>query len=105
MNIRGINNKHESYGSCFHGAWSLVRHNRHLKDYYKNNDEGQPCGQVVKVPCTLLRQPRFVGSEPGADLLHSSAMLWRRPTYKIEEDWHRCQHRANLPQAKKEEDW
>ena len=26
---------------------------------------------------------------PGADLLHSSAMLWRHPTYKIEEDWHR----------------
>ena len=27
---------------------------------------------------------------PGVDLLHSSAMLWRHPTYKIEENWHRC---------------
>ena len=27
----------------------------------------------------------------GMDLLHSSAMLWWRPTYnKIKEDWHRC---------------
>ena len=24
------------------------------------------------------------------DLLHSSAMLWRHPTYEVEEDWHRC---------------
>ena len=27
---------------------------------------------------------------PAADLLHSSARLWRHPTYKAEEDWHRC---------------
>ena len=26
----------------------------------------------------------------GMDLHHSSAMLWWLPTYKIEEDWHRC---------------
>ena len=27
----------------------------------------------------------------GMDLHHSLvAMLWQRPTYKIEEDWHRC---------------
>ena len=38
---------------------------------------------------------------PGADLLHSLAMLWRSPTYKIEEDWHRCQLRASLPQAQR----
>ena len=25
----------------------------------------------------------------GADLLHSSAMLWRHPIYKVEVDWHR----------------
>ena len=42
---------------------------------------------------------------PGVDLLHSSAMLWRRPTHKEEEDWHRRQLRANLPQAKKEDVW
>ena len=28
---------------------------------------------------------------PGMDLRHlSSAMLWQHPTYKLEEDWHRC---------------
>ena len=44
-------------------------------------------GSQVRIPCT--------------DLLHSSAMLQRHLTYKIEEDWHRCQLRANLPQAKR----
>ena len=38
---------------------------------------------------------------PGMELLHSSAMLWQHPTYKIEEDWHMCYLRGNLPQAKK----
>ena len=39
---------------------------------------------------------------PGMTLHHSSvAMLWRRPSYKIQEDWHRCQLRANLPQQNK----
>ena len=27
---------------------------------------------------------------PGVDQLHLSAMLWRHPTYEIEEDWHIC---------------
>ena len=27
---------------------------------------------------------------PGANLYHSSAMLWWQPTYKGEKDWHRC---------------
>ena len=26
----------------------------------------------------------------GVDLRHLSPMLWRRPTYKIEEDWREC---------------
>ena len=34
---------------------------------------------------------------PGMDLLQSSAMLWSHPTFKVEEDWHRCQLRMNLP--------
>ena len=29
------------------------------------------------------------------------AMLWRHPTYKVEEDWHRCELRANLPHQNK----
>ena len=36
---------------------------------------------------------------PGMDLHHWSAMLWRHPIYKTEEDWHRCRLRAN-PQKK-----
>ena len=38
--------------------------------------------------------------------LHTAheAMLWRRPSYKVEEDWHRCSLSNNLPQWK-EEDW
>ena len=27
---------------------------------------------------------------PGTDLHHSTAMLWQQPTYKVEEDRHRC---------------
>ena len=26
----------------------------------------------------------------GEDLLHLSAILCKHPTYKVEEDWHRC---------------
>ena len=38
---------------------------------------------------------------PGMDLHHwSVAKLWWQPTYKIEEDWHRCWLRANLSQQK-----
>ena len=28
-------------------------------------------------------------------------MLWRHPTYKIEEDWHRCWFTTNLPHQKR----
>ena len=37
----------------------------------------------------------------GVDLINLSAMLWRYPTYKVEEDWHRCYVRVNLPHQKK----
>ena len=38
----------------------------------------------------------------GVDILHSLAtMQWQGPTYKIEEYWHRCYLRGNLPQAKR----
>ena len=39
---------------------------------------------------------------PGADL-HTTgqAMLWQGPAYRIEEDWHRCWLRVNLPQVKR----
>ena len=66
---------------------------------------GCPCGRVVKDLRILLQWPGFMGSDLGTDLFHLSSMSWRHPTYKIEEDWHRCQLRANLPQAKDEDDW
>ena len=55
----------------------------YVQIFYK---ESRPCDQLAKVPHVWLQQPRFTGSDPGTDLLHSSAMLWRHPTYKIEED-------------------
>ena len=40
---------------------------------------------------------------PGADLLHTAhqAMLQRRPIDKVQEDWHGCELRDNLLQAKR----
>ena len=36
------------------------------------------------------------------DLLTArQATLWRRPTYKVEEDWQGCELSDNLPQAKR----
>ena len=54
---------------------------------------------LSSVSSALEVQVQFLG----ADIHHSSAaILWREPTCKIEEGWHRCQLRANLPQAKRE---
>ena len=58
---------------------------------------------------------RFARSTPGAQgspvripradiALLCKPCCGRRPTYKVEEDGHRCWLRASLPQ-KKEEDW
>ena len=43
---------------------------------------------------------------PGVDL-HSTqqAMLWRGPTYKMEEDWHQDVSSATIFLKQKEEDW
>ena len=73
----------------------------------KNYMRGGPHGQMVKVQHTpLLQQPGFAGLDP-----------WHRPTplishaveaahiQKVEEDWHRCYLRANLPQAKNQSTW
>ena len=39
---------------------------------------------------------------PGTDLYTAyQTMLWQHSTYKIEEDWHRCELSNNLPQAKR----
>lgn len=55
---------------------------------------GRPHSKVVKAPrsCVWI---------PGVALLHSSAVLWRHPTYEVEEHWHRWYLRANLPHTYK----
>ena len=68
---------------------------------FKREERGPPDGVVVTFTCSTLvawgAQIWILGVD-----LHSAhqAVLWWHPTYKIEEDWHRCSLRANLPQAK-----
>ena len=52
---------------------------------------GQPSGIVVKLACSALAAWGSGVRMLGVDLhtVHQ-AMLWWRPTYKIEEDWHEC---------------
>ena len=51
----------------------------------------QPNGRVVKFThSTLVARGSWAGIL-GVDLhIAHQTMLWWRPTYKIEEDWHRC---------------
>ena len=51
---------------------------------------GQPCGVVVKLGLLHFGSLGLQVWIPGVDLYRLSAMLWWQPTYKIEEDWHRC---------------
>ena len=48
---------------------------------------GQPHGVVVESGMLSFGS---LGLDLGTDLYHSAAMLWQQPTYKVEEDWHRC---------------
>ena len=58
---------------------------------YKSGAGNQPSGIVIKFAhSALVAQGSWVqilGVE-----LHTThqAMLWQHPTYKIEEDWHKC---------------
>ena len=52
---------------------------------------GQPSGIAVKFAHSASAAQSSWVRIPGADpLTVYQAMLWRHPTYKIEEDWHRC---------------
>ena len=51
---------------------------------------GQPRGAVFKFGAFHFGSPGSCIQILGSDLHHSSAVLWRQPTYKVEEDWHRC---------------
>ena len=51
---------------------------------------GWPRGRVVKFARSAAGGPVFRWFESWARTWHcSSAMLWRHPTYKVGEDWHR----------------
>ena len=64
--------------------------------------QGWPGGIVVKFVRSALGAQGSQVQIPGVDL-HTThqAMLWWRPTYKIEEDCYWCLLRANLPHWKK----
>ena len=64
--------------------------------------KGQPGGVVVKFARSALVAWRSQVWTPGMDLYTArQAMLYQHPTYKAEEDWHRCQLSDNLPNQKK----
>ena len=48
-----------------------------------------PVAKWLKFHVLCFGNPGSQVQISGVDLLHSSATLWRHPTYKIEEDWHR----------------
>ena len=53
--------------------------------------KGWPGGTVVKFLCSALVAGGPRVQIPSMDI-HTAqqAMLWRHPTHKIEDDWHRC---------------
>ena len=59
---------------------------------------GLPSGIVAKFTCSTSVVQDFRVPLLGADL-HTTrqAILWQHPIYKIEEDWHGCSLRDNLP--------
>ena len=50
----------------------------------------QPHGVVVKFSTFQFGGPGSWVRIPGTDIHHLSVTLWWWPTYKVEEDWHRC---------------
>ena len=58
-----------------------------LKEFVR----GRPGGLVVKFACSALVAQGSQARMPGTDL-HTAhqPMLWQHPTYKIEEDCHKC---------------
>ena len=57
----------------------------------RNTVEGaDPMPEWLKFCMLHFSSPGSWVQIPRADLRHSSAILWSHPTYKIEEDQHRC---------------
>ena len=63
---------------------------------------GQPGGVAVEFVYPISVAQCLQVWISGVDL-HTAhqAMLWQRPTYKLEEDWHRYWLRDNLPHQEK----
>ena len=60
---------------------------------------GPASGVAVKFMCSALAGRGSWVWIPGMNLrITHQAMLWQHPAHKIEENWHRCKLRANLPQ-------
>ena len=80
-----------------------------VKGHYKQYEKywGLLGGVVVKFMCSTAAAWGLWVWILGADLqMAYQAMLWRHPTYKIEEDWCRCQLGAKLPhQTNKQKDF
>ena len=57
-----------------------------LKDEFR----GQPCGLVVKFSALHLGGLGLWVWILGMDLHHWLDTLWQQPTYKVEDDWHKC---------------
>ena len=51
---------------------------------------GKPSGVLVKFAQSTLAAQGSQVQIQGVDLPAHQAMLWQGPTYKIEEDWHKC---------------
>ena len=72
------------------------------KNSKKRESRRRPSGIVGKFTCSTSAAQGSWVQTPGMDLYTAhQAMLWWHPTYKMEEDWHRCQLMATLPQAKR----
>ena len=72
-------------------VWKLVKVQFEVECNKNTFTWGLLSGVVVKLMHSALTAQGSLVWIPGADLLTAhQAMLWQHPTYKIEEDWHRC---------------
>ena len=80
--------------NCFPSIKGLKLVSKYMlenKEIIKKKQRSRPSGKVAKLAQSALAAWSLQVWILGADL-HTAhqAMLWRHPTYKVEEDWHRC---------------